>query len=242
MQYPVRLQKYLAACGVASRRHAERLIAAGRVSLDGATILEHGTKVLGPAAEVKVDGRRVKPLSEPVYLLLNKPAGYLTTMADERGRASVADLVPLAAHPDIFPVGRLDKDTTGALLFTNDGNLGHDLLHPSHHVEKVYQVVVKGLFSKADRELMERGIVLRNGYQAAPAKVRILRPERTTSEVRITISEGKKRQIKMMCNAVHHPVLSLNRQSFGPLKLGDLPLGQWRYLSDSEVLALHRAV
>jgi 23S rRNA pseudouridine2605 synthase len=190
---------------------------------------------------VCVRGKRVRPLEQAVYLVLNKEVGYVTTMSDDHGRQTVADLVPMDAHPDIFPVGRLDKDTTGVLLFTNDGTLAFDLLHPSHHVAKTYIAEVRGQFKKGDVQVLERGVTLRNGYRAAPAKVQVLKAAKERSSVRITICEGKKRQIKMMCNAVHHSVLTLDRESFGPLRVDDLDRGDWRYLTAAEVAALKAA-
>lgn len=248
--YPhtMRLQRFLARAGVASRRGSENLMTAGRVTVNGQVARELGTKVDVDRDVVSVDGRRVELAAGPVYLMLNKPAGYLTTMSDPQGRPTVAELVPTSTYPGLFPVGRLDFDTTGLLLFTTDGDLGQALLHPSHHVDKTYVAHVDGRVTGKDLEPLCRGILLDDG-PCQPARCRVLKPgqavsvcpqgiPRGTSVVGVTIHEGRKNQVKRMLSAVGHPVLALHRPRFGPLCLGDLAPGAWRLLTAQEVDAL----
>lgn len=213
---------------------------AGRVTVNGEVACELGTKVDVDRDVVEVDGQRVKLDGGAVYLMLNKPAGYLTTMSDPQGRPCVAELVPTGAHPGLFPVGRLDLDTTGLLLFTTDGDLGQALLHPSHHVEKVYVARVDGRVADRELEPLRAGIVLNDG-PCQPAPCRVLRRAGSTSVVEIHLREGRKNQVKRMLGAVGHPVLALHRPRFGPLGLEGLAEGGWRYLTDAEVRALRRA-
>ena len=268
---PMRLQKFLARAGAASRRGSENLMTAGRVTVNGRVVTELGSKVDPRVDEVAVDGRAVRLADGPVTLMLHKPAGYVTTMSDPQGRPTVADLVPTDRHPGLFPVGRLDADTTGLLLFSTDGELGNGLLHPKRHVTKRYLACVEG--RPAERELarLRRGIDLDDG-PTRPADVRLLEgaaarraerlldmppaaPPRSSREyaavcegraaarsiVRVALCEGRKRQVKRMLAAVGHPVVALHRDSFGPLGLGGLPRGEWRELSAEEVAALHAA-
>lgn len=248
--YPhtMRLQRFLARAGVASRRGSENLMTAGRVTVNGQVASELGTKVDVDRDVVAVDGCRVELAAGPVYLMLNKPAGYLTTMSDPQGRPTVAELVPTSTYPGLFPVGRLDFDTTGLLLFTTDGDLGQALLHPSHHVDKTYVAHVDGRVTGKDLEPLCRGIVLDDG-PCQPARCRVLKPgqalcvcpqgiPRGTSVVEVTIHEGRKNQVKRMLSAVGHPVLALHRPRFGSLRLGDLAPGAWRLLTAQEVDSL----
>ncbi len=268
---PMRLQKFLARAGVASRRGSENLMTAGRVTVNGRVVAELGSKVDPRVDEVAVDGRAVRLADGPVTLMLHKPAGYVTTMSDPQGRPTVADLVPTDRHPGLFPVGRLDADTTGLLLFSTDGELGNGLLHPKRHVTKRYLACVEG--RPAERELarLRCGIELDDG-PTRPADVRLLEgaaarraerlldmppaaPPRSSREyaavcegraaarsiVRVALCEGRKRQVKRMLAAIGHPVVALHRDSFGPLGLGGLPRGEWRELSAEEVAALHAA-
>jgi len=237
---PMRLQKFLARAGVASRRGSEDLMTAGRVSVNGAVVTELGAKVDPLGDEVRVDGAVVTVVQQPVYLALNKPAGVVTTMNDPQGRTTVAELVPLAEHPGLFPVGRLDFETTGLLLFTTDGELSHRLLHPKWHVEKSYRVTVDGRVSEPELDRLREGVSLDDGL-TAPARVRALRVG-ATSHCEIAIREGRKRQVRRMFSAIGHPVLELHRIRFGPVELGDLPRAGWRELSDAEVEALKAAV
>lgn len=231
----MRLQKFLARAGVASRRKCEGLILAGRVSVNGEVVRELGTVVDPERDRVAFDGVVRSIPDARVVLMLNKPAGYLTAMEDARGR-TVAELVPVSDFPGLFPVGRLDRDTTGLLLFTTDGELGNALLHPSRHVDKRYVAVVKGVVGEDAVRALERGIVLEDGV-TAPARCEILSRDRRRdrSTVALTIHEGKKRQVKRMLASVGHEVCSLHRESFGPLRLGGLPEGKWRRLSASEI-------
>jgi 23S rRNA pseudouridine2605 synthase len=238
---PMRLQKFLARSGVASRRGSEDLMTAGRVCVNGIVTAELGSKVDPTVDVVTVDGRLVSIAEKPVYIALNKPAGVITTMSDPQGRMTVAALMPVKEHPGLFPVGRLDYDTTGLLLFTTDGELAHRLLHPKWHVEKVYRALIDGRAMEADLERLRDGISLDDGV-TAPARVRSLRSSGTTTYVEIAIKEGRKRQVRRMFSAIRHPVLELHRASFGPVELGDLSRASWRHLSTDEVEALRRAV
>ena len=238
---PMRLQKFLARAGVASRRGSEDLMTAGRVRVNGVVMTELGTKVDPAVDAVTVDGKPVHLAEQPVYLALNKPAGVVTTMSDPQGRTTVAALVPTREYPGLFPVGRLDYDTTGLLLFTTDGEIAHRLLHPSRHVEKVYRVLVDGRASEPELDRLRQGVSLDDGM-TAPARVRALRSSGGTTYCEIAISEGRKRQVRRMFSAIGHPVLELHRVSFGPVDLGDLGRASWRLLSDSEIGALLGAV
>lgn len=229
---PLRLQKYLARCGVASRRSSESLITAGRVTVNGAVVTELGSKVDPLADRVCVDGRAVAWESSPVTLMLHKPAGVITTMKAQSAKPIVADLVPLDKYPGLYPIGRLDGDTTGLLLFSTDGDLGHGLLHPSHHVSKTYQAVVEDALDGADLRRLQEGLLLEDG-PTLPAEAAFIGGDR--SQVEITIHEGRYHQVKRMFEAVGHPVVRLHRCRFGSLGLGDLPVGAWRLLGDGEL-------
>lgn len=246
-QYPhtMRLQRFLARSGVASRRGSEDLMTAGRVTVNGVVCTELGTKVDCDRDHVEVDGRTVSLGNESVYIMLYKPSGYLTTMSDPQGRPCVASLVPRDIHPGLFPVGRLDKDTTGLLLFTTDGDLAQNLLHPSKHVYKTYEALVDGRITERDLDELRHGIVLDDG-PCQPARCRMLTPreacvvapqgiKKDMSAVEIVIREGRKNQVKRMLGKVHHPVLRLHRSRFGDLDLTDVSKGSWRYLTKDEV-------
>lgn len=236
--FPMRLQKFLARAGVASRRGSEDLMTAGRVSVNGQIVTELGSKVDPKVDVVCVDGREVHLEDGSVYLMLHKPKGYLTTMDDPQGRPCVAQLVPTKRYPGLYPVGRLDKDTTGLLLFTTDGDMGQHLLHPKHHVDKTYQAHVDGVPDEVDLARLRGGIMLDDGL-TAQAQVRLVaeRPD-GSSDIELVIHEGRKRQVKRMCSAVHHPVLDLHRDSFGPLVLTDVDEGSWRLLTEDEIASL----
>ena len=237
---PMRLQKFLARAGVASRRGSENLMTAGRVRVNGQVVSELGSRVDPHTDTVTVDGREVHLADSAVTLMLNKPAGYLTTMSDPFNRPTVADLVPVSRYPGLFPIGRLDFDTTGILLFSTDGELGNGLLHPRHHVDKSYTARVEGRIGLKQIQALREGVALEDGM-TLPAEVELIKAHRSSSILRITIHEGRKRQVRRMCEFVGHPVLELNRCSFGPLSLGDLPQGSWRLLSNSEITSLRRA-
>ena len=233
-----RLSKLIAAAGVASRRKAADLIRAGRVSVDGQMADHPGTLVDEARAQVTVDGRPVR-LQTPVHILLNKPRGPLSTVVDQRGRQTVVDLLG-EIQARLYPAGRLDADTEGLLIITNDGELTYRLTHPSHALDKVYEAEVAGAPSPEALRRLAQGVVLEDG-PTAPAKARLLRKERDRSVVELTIHEGRKRQVKRMLQAVGHPVLALKRTRVGPLTLGNLAPGEWRQLTAAEVEALMRA-
>ena len=227
----MRLAKYLASAGVASRRASEDVVRAGRVTVAGSMVTDPARDV-EPGDAVAVDGRPVAPVHERVVYALNKPAGVVSTARDPQGRPTVVTLVPQTER--LYPVGRLDIDTTGLILLTNEGDLAHRLTHPSFEVEKTYRAVVGGppIRDGALRALRD-GIELDDG-RTAPARVRRV----AADTIEIMIHEGRKRQVKRMCEAVGHPVKRLERVAFGPLQLGDLPRGRWRRLSSDEVESL----
>ena len=231
----MRLQKYLASCGVASRRKCEELILNGKIEVNGSTVFELGTKVNPDKDEVKYNGKVVKLEDEKIYILLNKPIGYVTTAKEQFGRDMVLDLVKV--NKRIVPVGRLDMYTSGVLILTNDGDFVNKLTHPSHEIDKTYNVTLKGIVSKEEIEKLQNGVEIDDGYVTKPAKVKILKidEEKKISRIQITIHEGKNRQVRKMCEAVGKRVLALHRCKIGTLDVKDLKLGEWRYLSKREV-------
>lgn len=231
----MRLQKYLAHAGVSSRRKAEEFITAGHVRVNGTTVRELGTSVV-EGDRIELAGKVVKIPDEKRYLVLNKPPKVMTTMRDPGGRRTVASLVPREGGR-VVPVGRLDYDTSGLLFLTNDGDLAHVLTHPKFGVEKTYRAVVGGRLAGDDMKRFLAGIKLDDG-RSRPAKVRVVRAGPAASEVDVTIHEGRNRQVRRMFEATDHPVLSLVRLKFGPLSLGDLPLGNWREATERELSAL----
>lgn len=248
--YPhtMRLQRFLARAGVASRRGSEDLMTAGRVTVNGEVATELGTKVDVDRDHIEVDGMPVQLNQGAVYLMLYKPTGYLTTMSDPQERPCVADLVPRDRFPGLFPVGRLDRDTTGLLLFTTDGDLSQDLLHPSKHVYKTYQALVDGDLSDRDLDPLRRGIELDDGL-CQPAICRVIAAREAeavapqgvkpgTTAVEVIIREGRKNQVKRMLSKIHHPVIRLHRCNFAGLELKDVAKGSWRELTDREVQIL----
>ncbi|MEN8189499.1 MAG: pseudouridine synthase [Thermodesulfobacteriota bacterium] len=234
MSEVVRLQKYLASCGIASRRKAEELIQEGRVSVDGKTVTSMGFKVDSARQKVHFDNKLVKPQASHTYILLNKPAGYVTTLSDPQNRRIVTELIGDEIKARLFPVGRLDLNTKGALILTDDGNLAQKIQHPSFEVKKSYQALVKGLVSRKKLDRLARGIVL-DGRRTAPARLSIIQESRTTTLVRITIHEGKKRQVRKMFGAIGHPVIELTRIAYGSLYLDDLAEGSYRVLGDKDL-------
>ncbi len=229
----IRLQKALADAGIASRRAGEKLIASGRVKVNGQVVTTLGSKVDPVTDVVEVDGKPIDSLVRKRYLMLNKPAGYVTTVSDPEGRRTVLDLLK-EVKERVYPVGRLDYDTEGLLLLTNDGPLTFALTHPSKGVEKRYLAVVEGI---PDQEVLERvsaGLVLSDG-PTAPARVRLLRVKGGQALLEIAIHEGRNRQVRRMCEAIGYPVLHLSRTHFGGLSLGSLPSGRYRELSEEEI-------
>jgi 23S rRNA pseudouridine2605 synthase len=242
-----RLNRFLARSGVASRRGADELIAAGSVLVNGERPPPSGVLVDPDRDTVTIDGRIVKPRTRHRYLMLNKPVGVITTAKDEAARTTVLDAVGeegLAGHR-LFPVGRLDADTSGLLVLTDDGELAFRLTHPRYKVAKEYIAVVAGSPSASDLESMRTGVQLEEG-KTLPAEVEVIGfdPAAGTgrTEVRVVIREGRHRQVRRMLQAVGHKVQSLRRIGFGPLKLGRLKVGDWRVLGEGEIEALHRAV
>ena len=232
-----RLQKLLSAAGVCSRRAAEEYIMAGRITVNGEKA-ELGQRADPERDEILVDGKPLREKDAHVYLLLNKPRGYVTTLSDEKNRKTVADLVT-ACGVRVYPVGRLDLDSEGLLLMTNDGELMQRLLHPSGEINKTYHVSVYGMVGGAEKRLME--LTNLDGETIRPATVSVIRRTGQTAEFEITIHEGKNRQIRRMCAACGLNVKRLKRVREHTLELGDLPVGQWRYLSEEEISALKKA-
>ncbi len=233
----MRLQRFLATAGVASRRRAELLILAGRVAVNGQTIKELGSTIDPERDVVVVDGERIET-EKKVYVLLNKPRGYLSAVTDSRGRPTVSELTAdLPAR--LYPIGRLDLDTEGVLLMTNDGELCHHLTHPSFGVDKTYHVEVRGRPSKDSLRRLEKGVRIDNS-KTSPAKVRLLGAKGTHSQIEIIVHEGRKRQIKKMCEVVGHTVVSLKRVQFAGIRLGRLKPGAYRLLSPSETAGLKK--
>jgi 23S rRNA pseudouridine2605 synthase len=234
----IRLQKILSQAGVSSRRAAEKLMAEGRVSVNGRTIFELGTKADPTTDDIRVDGRRIKAAERPRYILLNKPRGYVTTRSDEKRRKTVLDLLA-GVREYVYPVGRLDYDTEGLLLLTNDGDLAAHLTHPRHGVERTYEARVAGMPDERALEKLRTGIPL-DGRRTRPATVQLLNKDRRDDEgiVLITIREGRNRQVRRMLEAVGHPVQKLKRTKFGSISDRKLAVGAWRELTAAEVTAL----
>lgn len=233
MEKPVRLQKFLASAGVASRRKAEEYIASGRVKVDGKVSTAMGQQIVPGKQKVLFDNKEVLAKEPLIYILLNKPKGYVTTLSDPQGRPIVTSLLQ-GIKERVFPVGRLDLDTQGALLLTNDGELAQSVLHPSHEVFKTYEAEVKGYPKPVSLRALEKGILLEN-KKTAPARLRIKQKKKKSTVIRITIHEGRKRQVKKMFQAVGHPVISLKRLAYGKLELGNLAVGKYRILHQNDL-------
>jgi 23S rRNA pseudouridine2605 synthase len=230
-----RLQKVLAHAHVASRRQSEELIRQGRVTVNGQVITELGTKVDPAHDEIRVDGQRIQIAPGHVYVMLNKPRGVLSMMDDARGRRALGDLVQAPVR--LYPVGRLDATSEGLILLTDDGELANLLTHPRYEHEKEYLAFVNGQPSEETLAAWRRGVVL-DGKPTAPADVQVVRQEKGSSYLRIVIREGRKRQIRRVAALLGHPVRELKRLRLGPLELGMLEPGQWRYLTAKEIRAL----
>jgi pseudouridine synthase len=235
----VRLQKIISTAGVASRRAAEKLILEGRVSVNGETVLTLGTKADPDADDIRVDGRRIKKAQRLRYLLLNKPRGYVSTRSDPEKRRTVLDLLK-GVREYVYPVGRLDYDSEGLLILTNDGDLAATLMHPRHEVDRVYEAQVLGVPDEHDLDRLARGIVI-EGRRTSPASVELLGERRMTGDtsvIRLTIHEGRSRQVRKMCDAIGHPVRALRRVRIGPIADKNLRPGAYRELTAAEVRRL----
>src|SRR5687767_14955291 len=230
-----RLQKLLSQAGIASRRAAEKLIAEGRVSVNGTTVREMGTKADPSVDDIRVDGRRIKRPERLRYILLNKPAGYVTTRSDPQRRPTVIDLLR-GVRDYVYPVGRLDFDSEGLLILTNDGDLAAKLTHPRHGVARVYEARVLGVPDDHDLDRLQKGVAI-DGQKTGPAEVKALGP----GHLRVTVREGRNRQVRKMCDAIGHPVTSLRRVAIGPIQDSRLKIGHWRELSEVEVKKLRAA-
>ena len=237
----MRLQKILSRAGVASRRAAQALIAEGRVTVNGTTVREMGTKADPTTDDIRVDGRRIKTAPPLRYILLNKPAGYVTTRSDPQRRPTVIDLLR-GVREYVYPAGRLDYDTVGLVLLTNDGDLAARLTHPRHGVERTYEARVLGVPDADAIERLRKGIPL-DGRRTRPAEVTLLRKGRADRDslLAMTIREGRNRQVRRMCEAVGHPVRALARTRMGPLKDTRLKPGMWRNLTLDEIRAVKKA-
>ena len=233
----VRLQKFLANNGVCSRRKAEEYIQQGLVKVNGEVVTELGKKINPEKDEVIFRGNKVGKVDKKVYILLNKPIGYVTTTTDQFGRDTVLDLVKVKEK--VLPVGRLDMYTSGALILTNDGEFIYKVTHPKYEIEKTYNVTVKGIITKDEIKKLEEGVEIED-YTSGKAKVKILKTdtEKDISRVEITIHEGKNREVRKMCNAIGRKVLALHRSKIESIDVKNLKLGEWRYLTSKEVTSL----
>ena len=231
----MRLQKYLALSGIASRRKCEELILTGKVYVNNKQVTTLGTKVNPKTDVVKYNGKIVNIEEEKIYILLNKPIGYVTTAKEQFGRDKVLDLIKIDKR--VVPVGRLDMYTSGALILTNDGDLVNKLTHPKNEIDKTYNATVKGIITKEDVQKLTKGIKIDEEYITKPAKVKILKidEEKNISRIQIIIHEGKNRQVRKMCEAVGKKVIALHRSKIGNIDVKDLKIGEWRYLSSKEI-------
>ncbi len=235
----VRLQKFLANNGVCSRRKAEEYIQQGLVKVNGETVTELGRKINLEKDEVIFKGNKVGKIDKKVYILLNKPIGYVTTTKDQFERSTVLDLVHVKEK--ILPVGRLDMYTSGALILTNDGEFIYKVTHPKYEIEKTYNVTLKGIITKDETKKLEDGVEIEN-YTSGKAKVKILKTdkEKDISRIEITIHEGKNREVRKMCNSIGRKVLALHRSKIENIDVKNLKLGEWRYLNNKEINSLLR--
>ncbi|RQD76585.1 MAG: rRNA pseudouridine synthase [Candidatus Syntrophonatronum acetioxidans] len=237
----MRLQKFLSRAGVASRRASEELIKEGRVKVDGKVVTTLGTRVDPEKEEVRVDGKVISPGERNVYLLLYKPSGYITSVKDTHGRSTVMDLLP-EIKERVYPVGRLDKETEGLLLFTNDGKLAYRLTHPRFGISKKYFVKIQGLSEPGKLKELEKGIALEEGHRTSPAKIRILEHDTAgrRAKVEVEIQEGRKRQVRKMFSKIGCRVVKLKRIQFSFLTLKGLKEGSYRFLREEEVRRLKK--
>ncbi|MBZ6004559.1 rRNA pseudouridine synthase [Paraclostridium bifermentans] len=231
----MRINKYIAYCGIASRRKAEELIIENRVKVNGKIVNELSFQINEAEDKVEVDGKAIGLEEELVYIMLNKPEGYVTTVKDQFDRKSVIDLVK-GVGARVYPIGRLDYETSGLLLLTNDGDLTYKLTHPKHEVDKTYVATVKGIPNESEINNFEKGLYIED-YKTAPAKIKIVKKniEKNYAVCEIKIHEGRNRQVRKMCRAINHPVMNLRRKAMGKIVLKDMEIGQYRYLTNDEV-------
>ncbi|WP_017415938.1 pseudouridine synthase [Clostridium tunisiense] len=227
-----RLQKYMARCGVASRRKCEEIITSGRVKVDNIVVSELGAKIDCKIHVVSVNDKIIVPEENKVYIMLNKPEGYVSTVKDEKDRNTILDLVNVEER--VYPIGRLDYDTSGLILLTNDGEVYNKIIHPRVAIDKVYIALVKGIPDNEKINRFEKGIDI-GDYITAPGRCEIIKKYENSCELKIIIHEGKNRQVRRMCDAIGHPVIALKRVSIGSINLGSLPKGKWRFLSEKEL-------
>ena len=235
----IRLQKYLAEAGIASRRKAEEFILQGKIQVNGQVVKELGTKINPKKDKIKYNDKLVKREERKVYILLNKPIGYVTTVKDQFHRDSVLDLVKVKER--LVPVGRLDMYTSGALILTNDGEFVYKVTHPKHEIDKTYTVTLKGIVSKEKVDKLRQGVDI-GGYITKPAKVKILKTdeEKQITRLEIIIHEGKNRQVRKMCESIGHKVLALHRSAIAGIGVKNIELGKWRYLSKEEIKRIYQ--
>lgn len=230
-----RLHKYMASCGIASRRKCEEIILQGRVKVNGKVITEVGLKIDTLIDKIECDGKQIVPEDKKVYIALNKPEGFVCTVKDEKNRKTIMDLVNVDER--IYPIGRLDFDSSGLLLMTNDGDIYNKIIHPSKQINKTYIAVIKGIIDASDIAHFNNGIDI-GGYITAPARINVMKIDDKSSNVQIVIHEGKNRQIRKMCEKLGHPVIKLRRISIGNIKLDGIEMGKWRYLTSEEIMYL----
>ncbi|PKN64572.1 MAG: pseudouridine synthase [Deltaproteobacteria bacterium HGW-Deltaproteobacteria-15] len=236
----LRLNRILSLAGAASRRKADELIQAGRVTVNGKQVREPGTRAVWGEDNIKLDGRDVRKPSERIYILLNKPFGVVSSLRDPEKRPVVSDLVK-GVGERVYPVGRLDFDTMGLLILTNDGDLAHRLAHPRYHVPRTYKVTVEGSISNESLDSLRKGVVLEDGF-SGPSKVTSIQRSAGRSMIRMTITRGRSRMVRRMVEAAGHKVIHLLRTGFGSLELGNLKVGAYRFLETDEVESLKRLV
>lgn len=236
----IRLNKFLAQAGVASRREADRMISEGRVSVNHGIVGELGIKIDPARDSVRVNGRMITKEEGKLYILLNKPTGYLVTLKDPFQRKTIVGLLP-KLKKRVYPVGRLDSNSEGLLLLTNDGELAYRLMHPRYRVKKVYEVSTKGIPSQKNLQRLEKGVLL-DHIKTAPATVILCRIDSHNARIRIELTEGRKREVRRMFRAIGHDLRSLRRINFAGLSLGNLKKGQWRFCTPSEIAGLKKQV
>ena len=234
----MRLNKFLATCGVASRRKCDELIFSGKVKVNGNVVTSPGFNVDHEKDVITVNGEQVV-LPKKIYIALNKPEGVLCSLKDDFNRKIITDLIP-EIKERVYPVGRLDYNTEGLILLTNDGELANRLIHPKYKVEKTYHVLIKGQISVNELKELEKGMILEENEKLLPSKCKILNISKKTSLVEIKIKEGKKRQIRRMFHQLGYEVKKLRRVKFGPIKLGMMKKGEWRFLTKKEVKILYK--